>query len=557
MASAEQISELLLRWDELREQGRDATAEEVCHDCPDLAAEVRRRIEALRAVYRVPNDAVPTLSTLSVVEAARERPAATVTVPGYEVLETLGSGGMGVVYKARQERLKRTVALKMILRGAHAGREQRARFRVEAEAAARLQHVNIVQIYDVGEHEGTPYLALEYVDGGSLADRLGGKPLPPHQAAELVLALALAIQHAHERGVVHRDLKPGNILLQAEAHGLTPVGLGLPKVADFGLAKCLDAQAQTHTGDVLGTPAYMAPEQAAGRTDVGPAADLYALGVILYECLTGRPPFLAATLLETLEQVRSNDPAPPRLLQPGVPADLGTICLKCLAKEPEQRYASALALADDLGRFLQGEPIRARPVTLFGQLTRMLNRSHEILPGGTFTANLLLGLCPLGFLTHLALLVAVGDRPFYGVASLALTLCLAAGTMGTVLLVDRKLPVLKSAVTNRQVWAARLGMLAAMVLAILVSYLLAPADRPWDARTVYPLWALLIGVTFFSMAGLVWGRLYLVSVTFMAASVGMALWRAWAPLAFGTLISLMLLSISVHLRRLAGGRATG
>jgi len=260
--NGEQISELLLRWDELRDEGRDVSAEELCRDCPEFLPEVRRRIEALRAVYGVPNGSEGDSSTLP---AIAPRHASPIEVPGYEILEPLGHGGMGVVYKARQLKLKRLVALKKVLSGAHAAPEQLARFKIEAEAAARLQHPNIVQIYEVGEHDGLPYLALEYVDGGSLAQHLGGRPLPPRQAAELIETLARAIHHAHERGVIHRDLKPANILL--EAHGSQPVGLGVPKIADFGLAKCLDTDsAQTHTGDVVGTPAYMAPEQAAGRT---------------------------------------------------------------------------------------------------------------------------------------------------------------------------------------------------------------------------------------------------------------------------------------------------
>jgi formylglycine-generating enzyme required for sulfatase activity len=272
----------------------------------------------------------------------------------YEVLGELGRGGMGVVYKARQRALDRIVAVKMILAGAHAGAEELARFRSEATALARLQHPNIVQIHEVGAHDGRPYFCLEYVEGGSLADRLGGAPLPARPAAELVRTLAGAVHAAHRKGVVHRDLKPANVLLTAD---------GTPKVTDFGLAKRLDAPAGgTQSGVVVGTPSYMAPEQAGGAGKrVGPAADVYALGAILYECLTGRPPFKAATLAETLLQVLSEEPASVRQLQPGVPADLETICHRCLQKEPGKRYASAEELAEDLRRFQAGEPIRARP----------------------------------------------------------------------------------------------------------------------------------------------------------------------------------------------------
>src|SRR5262249_15260892 len=282
-------------------------------------------------------------------------------VPGYEVEAVLGRGGMGVVYKARHLALKRTVALKMLAAG-HPHPGEWARFRAEAEAVARLQHPNIVQIHEIGEAAGRPFFALEYVAGGSLAERLAGQPLPPRDAARLVAALAEAMHMAHSRNLVHRDLKPGNVLLAGEAD--TPVGQCQPKVTDFGLVRQLDADSgQTVDGVVMGTPSYMAPEQAEGRArSAGPAADVYALGAILYECLTGRPPFEGATPLETLEQVRSREPAAPSSLNRQVPRDLETICLKCLHKSPERRYSSARELADDLGRFVRGEPVAARPV---------------------------------------------------------------------------------------------------------------------------------------------------------------------------------------------------
>jgi tetratricopeptide (TPR) repeat protein len=278
---------------------------------------------------------------------------------------------MGVVYLARQISLNRLVALKTILAGPYAGPEEVARFRTEAEAVARLQHPNIVQIYEVGEHDGRPYLTLELVDGIGLDRRLRESPLAARAAAELLQTLARAVQAAHERGIVHRDLKPANVLLSAD---------GTPKVSDFGLAKRLadaDGDAptpRTRTGALLGTPNYMAPEQAAGAKDVGPAADVYALGAILYECLTGRPPFQAATVLETLEQVRFQEPVPLGRLQPHLPRDLQTVCHKCLQKDPRRRYASAAELADDLRRFLAGEPVRARPVSARERLAKWVRR---------------------------------------------------------------------------------------------------------------------------------------------------------------------------------------
>ncbi len=305
---------------------------------------------------------------------------------GYEILEELGRGGMGVVYKARQAGLHRLVALKQALSGGDA--EEFVRFRREAEAAARLHHPNIVQIYEVGEQDGVPYLAMEYVEGGTLAAHLDGTPVAPRFTAELVATLARATHHAHQHGVVHRDLKPENILLASGGceppvvasltGGLHPPLTNgvVPKIADFGLAKLLDrADGKTQTGAILGTPKYMAPEQATGTAgQIGPATDVHALGVLLYEMLTGRVPYAGATILETLEQVCSHEPAAPRRLQPRVPRELETICLKALAKEPARRYASADAMAEDLTRFLDGRPILARPASSFERLVKAIRR---------------------------------------------------------------------------------------------------------------------------------------------------------------------------------------
>jgi tRNA A-37 threonylcarbamoyl transferase component Bud32 len=278
----------------------------------------------------------------------------TPTLPGYEILGWLGAGGMGVVYKARQCSLNRVVAVKLIRPDVLSGPRARARFRREAEAAARLRHLNVIQVHEIGEYDNQPYAVLEYVDGRTLAQLSVAGPLPVQDAAELVEKLARAVQHAHDNGVLHRDLKPANVLVAAD---------GTPKIADFGLARWLgSANEQTATGDVLGTPSYMAPEQASGQlTQLAPATDVYSLGAILYELLTGRAPFRGRTLLETIEQVRSQEPIPPRRMRKQVPGELETICLKCLAKEPRDRYPSAAALAEDLQRWLAGKPIQARP----------------------------------------------------------------------------------------------------------------------------------------------------------------------------------------------------
>jgi WD40 repeat protein len=309
-------------------------------------------------------------------------------VGDYELLQEIARGGMGVVFKARQKSLNRVVALKMILAGQLASPAEVQRFRAEADAIARLNHPNIVTIYEVGEHQGLPYLALEYVGGGSLAQQTRGSPQPARDAAVLVETLARAMHAAHEAGVVHRDLKPANVLLSFSGRlesgvdsaplSERPLTEWAPKITDFGLAKQARAEL-TATGAVLGTPSYMAPEQAAGdNAAVGPAADVYALGAILYELLTGRPPFRGVSVLETLEQVRTREPASPRLLQPGVPRDLETVCLKCLQKEPAKRYASAEALAEDLRRFGAGEPVRARPVGAVGRLHKWARRRPAV-----------------------------------------------------------------------------------------------------------------------------------------------------------------------------------
>jgi serine/threonine-protein kinase len=295
----------------------------------------------------------------------REPPGLPV-VAGYEVLAELGHGGMGVVYKARHLRLNRLVALKMVLAGALASPQQRARLYLEAEALADLQHPHIVQVFEVGEHEHCPYLALELVDGGSLEQKLAHQPQPAALAAETVETLARAMHAAHQRGIVHRDLKPGNVLLAAD---------GTLKITDFGLAKRLEAQGQTQTGAILGTPNYMAPEQAVGMSrEVGPLADVYALGAILYEMLTGQPPFRASTPLQVVHKVIADEPVALRRLQEKVPRDLETICLKCLHKVPQLRYASAWELAEDLRRFRAGEPIQARPVSRAERASKWVKR---------------------------------------------------------------------------------------------------------------------------------------------------------------------------------------
>ncbi len=412
-ADEDPVTDLALRWEELREDGREVPVEDLCRERPELLEPLRRRIQALRDMDAVlgetpphPNPSPPrgeglALSPLSPqgrgVGGEGAVPAPPLSfgaqfvavpkslplpqVPGYEVLSELGRGGMGVVYKARQLANGRTVALKMILPRLCPRPADTIRFRREIEAIANIRHPNLVAVLDVGEHEGRPYYALEYVDGGSLAFRAGNRPQPPAQAAEVVEALARAMHVVHGRGIIHRDLKPANVLLARGDPALPephpPLTWWTPKISDFGLARQVASQdGPTQSGAVLGTPGYMAPEQAAGHSRrVGPEADVFALGAILYYLLTGRPPFHARTPLDTIRLMATAEAVPLSRLAPGCPAELELICLKCLQKSPAARYPTAADLADDLGRFRRGEPIRARAPGPLGKLLRSLGRA--------------------------------------------------------------------------------------------------------------------------------------------------------------------------------------
>jgi tetratricopeptide (TPR) repeat protein len=413
----ERLDEVLTAYLRAADAGKAPPVQALYDLYPELADDLRaffadqRQVERLAAPLRA-------LGTTSVADRSFRGAATVPTFPDqarpgagrlgeYELLEEVGRGGMGVVFKARHVPLNRLVAVKTVLAGAGASPAARERFRIEARSAARLQHPNIVQIYEVGEAEGLPFLVLEYVPGRSLATLLSGSPVHPTAAARLVEAVARAIHHAHTQGVVHRDLKPANILLtgfagstlseaRAEASTRPSDPANHVKVTDFGLAKLLDTVPEhpTESGEVVGTPSYMAPEQARGRGAIGTGADVYALGVLLYELLTGKVPFREDTEFATLTRVINDPPTPPRRSQPGVPRDLETVCLKCLEKQPARRYATAQELADDLRRFLNGKPVLARPVGMGGRLVRWVRR--EPLPAGLFAA-LVVGVAVAGW----------------------------------------------------------------------------------------------------------------------------------------------------------------
>ncbi len=375
--------EYLLR----EERGEPPSAEELQWRFPRYADRLRRQVdlhEVLNSGDLAPDGTSPAGTSRAAETGDAPEPSGPFVAPGFRILGELGRGGMGTVYKARQVRLNRIVAIKVLRAGAYADAAAVARFQAEAEAAARFQHPNIIQVFEVGEHEGAGYLVLEYAAGGGLDHRLKETLQDPRSSAQLIETLARAIHFAHVRGIIHRDLKPANVLLTEE---------GVPKIADFGLAKLLERDdALTGHGEILGTPSYMAPEQVRGQTDqIAPATDVYSLGAILYEMLTGRPPFKGTTPLSTLEQVSSQEPLAPGKLQRHLPRDLETICMKCLEKEPGRRYPTALELAEDLERFLHGRPILARPTPVWDRLAKWARRR----PAG---AAAVVGLFTLSFL---------------------------------------------------------------------------------------------------------------------------------------------------------------
>src|SRR5436190_659870 len=368
MSVEPRLSDLLLAWEDARTRGKDPSPEELCRDCPELTPALQQHIRALKSLNPV-LDLTPYHDEAAAAETVTA-PTELGNLAGYDLLEELGRGGTGMVYKARQTGLDRVVAIKMLLGGHFAGQIALRRFRTEAQTLAQLRHPHIVQIHDIGSHQGSPYFVLEYLDGGDLSQLLDGKPLDPVEAARLVEVLARTVHTVHQAGIIHRDLKPGNVLLQKvdPLPATKPMGAVqlrgqwfVPKLTDFGLARAAESQRQlTVTGVAIGTPVFMAPEQAQGKkSQIGPPTDVYSLGVLMYQLLTGTFPFGTDAAWQTMQHVLTRRPEPPSRRNPACPRDLEAICLRCLEKEPRRRYPTAERLADDLRCFLDGLPVSA------------------------------------------------------------------------------------------------------------------------------------------------------------------------------------------------------
>jgi serine/threonine-protein kinase len=367
------LAELLQQMTDALRSGTPPDLEAIARQHPAHSGELRELWAAALIAEEMARHAGETTEwppSTATGPSAPSTPHTPLQIGGLELLEELGRGGMGVVYRARQQSVGRVVAVKRLLRGETATAVDFDRFFAEAKAVAHLSDPHIVVVHDVGLHDGLPYIAMQFVEGTTLARRLAEGPMPPDEAARLLAPVCRAIHHAHEHGILHRDLKPSNILIDHD---------GRPYVSDFGLAKRVDAESSlTPSGMIVGTPSYMPPEQASGgRGAIGPASDVYSLGAILYQMLTGRPPFLAASPLETILLVLEQDPVPPRVLNPRANPDLEMIALKCLQKPPELRYQSAAALADDLDAFLAGEPVSARSTSLWALAARLLGETHH------------------------------------------------------------------------------------------------------------------------------------------------------------------------------------
>lgn len=514
MPDTSAIIELLAQWEEQYRRGDEPSVQTLCHKHPELVDELTSRIERRRRFLDRIDGTIP-------LPAISSAPPPLPTIPGYVLHEILGSGGTGMVYKAKQIDLNRIVAVKMIGNGSGSSHDQWGRFRSEAETVAQMQHPNIVQIHEVGSVDGRPFLALEYVDDGTLAQALKGQPLAARKAADLIHKLACAIQHAHDRGIVHRDIKPSNILMTRD---------GTPKMSDFGLAKRIDVeQHHTQTGTIVGTPCYMAPEQADGRgSDIGPAADVYALGVVLYQLLTGRVPFIGESILDTLEQVRSQEPIPPSQLVPKLPRDIEVICLKCLEKNITDRYASASMLATDLERFLQGESILAQPPTMLQLLAKEILRSSHEFQHFREWSNYFLMTAPVPPLLLLLLTLSLREHHYFSYIALATTFIIFGISQVILLNLTRKGFQSFPARLKRHAQNVLNANLAAEIISVIAIWWNSDPNDPSQLLLAYPMWTLLIGIVFYSFAAEI-GFFYIIGSVAFLLSIPAFLFPTWAP----------------------------
>ena len=565
----ELLAELLDRLAEDQRAGRVPDPAATARDHPELADDLKDlwAVAQFAGLARQPGFDSATASTHTLPAPSDAPP--TTTAPAalprefgdFELLGELGRGGMGVVYKARQKSLNRIVALKMVREAHLATADDRARFRTEAEAAARLKHPNIVTVHEVGTVDGQAYFCMEFVGGQTLAQKVAADgPFPPREAARLVAVIARAVQHAHSEGILHRDLKPSNVLLSDESKvaGAEPGGgsslvtrpssLVTAKVTDFGLAKRIDGTASlTRTGAVVGTPSYMPPEQAGGRKDLTPAADVYSLGAVLYELLTGRPPFRASHPLDTLLLVLEQEPVPPRDLNPTVDRELELICLKCLQKPVELRYPSAAALAADLEAYAAGEPISAQPSGLRFFLSRLFRETHhaEVLENWGMLwmlhSAIIFVIC---LVTQIMQWSGMADHRWYlGLWSVGLV------TWGTILWQIRKAagPVLFVERQIAHAWAA--GVCASIGMFV-IEWL---AGLP--ALTLSPAVAVAAGMVFVFKAGILSGKFYLWAGLNILTACLMPLpfFRDWSILLFGVVsaVSFFVPGLIYHRQRKA------
>jgi serine/threonine-protein kinase len=527
-ADEERLAELIDVLSDVRGPDAVALLERLVGKHPDLAGQLRELFAAMSMADAMAEASTIFEPTPAEPPALAPPPAPGSFVPGvtplpasfddYELLEEVGRGGMGIVYRARQKSLDRVVAVKMLLRRDLATAADLARFRSEAEAAARLDHPGIVSIFEVGECGGHPFYSMRFIEGTTLAKRLASGGVPPREAATILARVAEAVDAAHRGGVLHRDLKPSNILIDAA---------GKPHVSDFGLAKRIEAdQDVTHTGAILGTPCYMSPEQAAGsRGDVGPTSDVWSLGAILYQTLTGRPPFQAANPMDTLLAVLESDPPVPRSLDPGVNRDLEMIALKSLQKPQDLRYASAADLAADLRAFLAGEPVAARRGGLSDIVARLFRETHH----ATVLENwgllwmwhsvVVLTLCVVtdvlawqGVMSRWPYVVLWGG----GLAVWAPIFWALRHRTGPVTAVERQIA---------HIWG---GSVIASVMLFWVEALLA-----LPALTLSPVLALLAGIVFFAKAGILSGVFYIQAALLFATALVMCVAPAWQHVIFG------------------------